>query len=145
MERIKIYLDSGASLPKDLHKICECYQFPYDSAHRPKNNTPILALPCELTWGEAHCRWEEAKFTWQESASSVPDRIKDLIGKSNQQDYKHLGSALKMGCRVFLTSDKTHLWAKRNEIEAEYGLRIFHMPSEEKELRAFVTQFLSES
>ncbi|MGE0671161.1 MAG: helix-turn-helix domain-containing protein [Parachlamydiales bacterium] len=143
MKKIKVYLDSGASLPKDLEAVCECYQFPYDSAHRPKKNPPMLTSPCELSWDEAHCLWEESAFTWNDSADTVSDKIKQLIGKENKEDYKHLCSALRMNCRIFLTSDKSHIWNARLEIEANYGIRIFHMPFEISNLIGFVKTLLN--
>jgi hypothetical protein len=139
MEKVKVYQDTGASLPKDLLEFCEVYQFPYDSADRPKKYPPKVANPCELTWAEAHCTWGEMTFPWGELGSPVPEKIKNLIGIVNKTDYKHLGSALKMGCKVFLTSDKEHIWSKRKEIEEEFGLKIFHLPFETKNLRLFIT------
>ncbi len=138
IEKIKVYLDSGASLPKDLQEFCECYQFPYDSEHRPKRNLPKLALPCELMWNEAHCKWNEADFTWEDSGHPVPEKIKKLIGKNNKADFKHLGSALRMKCRVFLTSDKGDIWDVRNELQSEYSLKIFHMPFEIDNLKNYI-------
>ena len=130
MEKIKVYLDSGASLPRDLHEFCECYQFPYDSSDRPKKKTQKLASPCELTWKEWNCSWEESTFSWADSGHFIPEKIKKLIGKNNKADYKHLYSALRMNCQIFLTSDKGDIWTVRNEIQSEYFLKIFHMPFE---------------
>ncbi len=138
MEKIKVYLDSGASLPRDLHEFCECYQFPYDSSDRPKKKKPKLALPCELTWKESNCSWEESTFSWADSGHFIPEKIKKLIGKNNKADYKHLGSALRNGCQVFLTSDKKDIWAIRKEIEFEYSLKIFHVPFENDKLKDFI-------
>jgi hypothetical protein len=139
MEKIKIYLDSGASLPKDLFEFCECYQFPYDLADRPKKNPPKLAAPCELRCCEANCRWDEADFTWEDSAHAVPEKIKLLIGKANKADYKHLGSAIRMSCKIFLSSDKSDIWNVRKEIEAECGIKVFLEPLEFKDLRAYLS------
>lgn len=110
MEQIRVYLDTGASLPKDLHEYCECYQFPYDSPDRPKKNRPKLALPCEPIWDECHFQWDEATLYWEDSASPVPEALKQLIGEGNKKDYKHLGSALRMNCQIFLTADKKDIW-----------------------------------
>ena len=98
MEKIKTYLDSGVSLPKDLLQFCECFQFPYDSHHRSKKNAPKIAAPCELMWKEAHCTWNEAEFTWDESGNLVPERVKVLIGKNNLRDCKHIASRIYKGC-----------------------------------------------
>lgn len=143
MKKIKVYLDSGASLPKDLQTLCECYQFPYDDVHRPKKNISTLASSHELSWDEAHCLWEESTFTWNDSADTVPDKIKQLIGKENKEDYKHLWSALRMNCQIFLTSDKSHLYNARLEIETNYGIKIFYMPFEMSNLRDFIKTLLN--
>lgn len=140
MDKVKVYVDSGVSLPKDLQEICECYQFPYDSAHRPKKRIPKLANPSELTWKEWHCSWKESEFTWEDSGLAVPEKIKLIIGKHNGRDCKHLASALRMGCHVFLTSDKRDLWAKRKELKDDFGIRVFNLPFEEGELRAFLAK-----
>jgi hypothetical protein len=137
-EKIKVYLDSGASLPKDLQDVCETYQFPYDSADRPKKRTPKVALSCELTWKEWNCSWAESNFIWNNSGHLVPKKIKMLIGKNNKADYKHLCSALRMDCKIFLTSDKGNIWAVHAEIETLYSLKIFHMPFEMSKLKNFI-------
>ncbi len=143
MKKIKVYLDSGVSLPKDLQTICECYQFPYDSADRLKKNDPMSALACELPWNETHCLWEEATSTWDHSAHVVPEKIKQLIGENNKVDYKHLCSAIRMNCQILLTSDKSDLWNARLEIEVNYGIKIFHMPFEMNNLRDFIKTLLN--
>ncbi len=141
LEKIKVYLDSGASLPKDMKEFCECYQFPYDSEHRPKKNLPKLALPCELTLSEGNCRSDECDFTFEDSDHPVPEKIKALIGKSNKADYKHLSSAIRMNCKIFLTSDKGDIWTVREEIESEYSLKIFHIHFEIFDLKSFIRVF----
>lgn len=140
MDKINVYVDSGASLPKDLQGICECYQFPYDSAHRPKKRIPKLANPSELTWKEWNCSWNESEFTWEDSGLAVPEKIKLIVGKHNERDCKHLASALRMGCQAFLTSDKRDLSAKRKELNDEFGIRVFHLPFEEAYLRVYLQE-----
>jgi hypothetical protein len=48
---------------------------------------------------------------------------------------QHLDSAIKAGCDVFLTSDKTDIWSKRDAIQVLAGIRVLHMPSELATLR----------
>ncbi len=140
MKKIRVYLDSGASLPKDLVAYCECYQFPYDSKHRAKKRSIALALPCELTWEEANCPWEEANFTFADAGYSVPEILKSLVGYGNKRDCKHLASAILMQCQIFLTSDKKDIWSHREKIEQEYGFKVIHFPKEIEVLRALIKQ-----
>ena len=56
-----------------------------------------------------------------------------------QVDCQHLDSAYKAGCDLFLTSDKTDIWSKRESIEALLGLKVLHMPSEAELLRDLMT------
>jgi hypothetical protein len=55
-----------------------------------------------------------------------------------QVDAQHLDSAAKAGCSVFLTSDKTDIWSKRDAIQALANIRVLHMPSELARLRQLV-------
>src|SRR5579859_4842235 len=103
--KLKIYRDSGANinfLKPYLHHLA-FYQYPYDSADRPKKLKPKLAEPSAATWekinpiskdrGCANSIWEESNFAWNDYIESeIYDSITKLIEKHNQRDILHIDS-----------------------------------------------------
>ena len=81
------------------------------------------------TWKQSNLSWKEAPGTWNDyRPSALFEPLRKLLGA--QVDAQHLDSAAKDGCSVFLTSDKTDIWSKRDAIQALANIRVLHMPSE---------------
>ena len=81
--------------------------------------------------------WSEADFTYNETFPS--EKFNEIIttlkglGAKTDIDAKHLDTAYKNNCQIFLTRDKGHIINKRANLEKLLNLKIFH-PTEEKEL-----------
>lgn len=116
---------------------CAFYQFPYDSADRPKKPL-LLAKPSKSQWKDCHATWMEfLEITWADfEGSSLHPEIEAIIGMGpeNRRDVLHFDSAHKTACKIFLTSDKRNIWSKKNALESLTSIKIYHTPSELKEL-----------
>lgn len=141
MQKIKIYLDSGADITgiKSLHGQCIFFNAPYDSPDRRKNITCSLPPISQAQWRDANWSWAEWNTPWDENIGSVYfTAIQKIIGKENRRDLLHLDSAYKEGVHCFLTADKKDIWTHRHLLERLLAFKIFHPPSELEELRAFI-------
>lgn len=60
-KKIRVYCDASADLKKlkELKHLCEFYQFPYDSSHRPKQFPLLVAVPSEALEKDGHLTFEE--------------------------------------------------------------------------------------
>lgn len=134
MEYVKIYCDSGADISK-LNSLehCKFYQFPYDSPHRPKKPL-LLAKPSVAQWQDCHPAWNELTEITRGDfvGSSLHSEIESIIGigPENRRDVLHFDSAYKTGCKIFLTSDKGHIWSKRTALEQLTEIKTFYTPLE---------------
>lgn len=68
--------------------------------------------------------------------------IQEVIGKENRRDALHLDSAYKEGVHCFLTADKKDIWTHRHSLETLLNYKIFHPPTELKDLRDFIRRYL---
>jgi hypothetical protein len=138
MTKIQIYCDSGADISKlkYISTQWKFYQFPYDSPDSPKKPL-ILAKPSEAQWRDCHLAWLElSDYTWSDfSGSPFYPQIEAIIGTGpeHRRDILHFDSAYKTECQIFLTSDKGHIWSKREVLELLTGIRTFYTPLEVKE------------
>jgi hypothetical protein len=101
-------------------------QFHYENRNK---NIKSAAPPSKPTWEEMNYSWNELpKLTWDDldKTSGKYNRIKDLIGKENARDIKHLDSAYMAQCDAFITSDKDDISSKKNEIYQLLNIRVFH-------------------
>ena len=105
------------------------------------------ALPTRPTWKELNYTWDEMKqieefrsLSWDSlaEASDKFDEIQSIVGSSNMRDAKHLDSAYRAGCSVFLTSDKDDLWSKRERIRHSIGIAVLHFQDDWPALEALL-------
>jgi hypothetical protein len=61
MQKIKIYLDSGADITgiKSLYGQCIVFNAPYDSPYRRKNITCSLLPSSQAQWHNANWSWAQ--------------------------------------------------------------------------------------
>lgn len=149
MTKIRIYCDSGADiskLKKSIAPHCDFYQFPYDSPHRPKKPL-LLAKPSDAQWQDCHPTWDEfSEITWNDfQGSPLHPEIQTIIGEGpeNRRDVLHFDSAFKTGCKIFLTSDKGHIWSKRASLEDLTGIKTFCTPLELEWVLEYFSRLLS--
>ena len=54
------------------------------------------------------------------------DRIRQIVGRQNDFDVRHIDSAYKTGCRFFFTKDKNNILRKRGELFSLLGVTFYH-------------------
>ncbi|MFH1461702.1 MAG: hypothetical protein ABIF12_02030 [bacterium] len=145
-DKIKVYVDSGATSKKFMNRyseVCHFYQYPYDSPDRPKFSKVKLAYPSEAQWGDGNITWGEDDFTWGDYIGSEKLlEIKKIVGlgDDNRRDCLHLDSAYKTGCNIFLTSDKKDIWINRSKIKNLIVIEIFCIFEEEDKFVEYIKQ-----
>lgn len=127
---LKVYCDTGAyrSELSELERngAIRVYQFKYENKNRKIRHH---ALPSRPTWSETKYAWNELKdLTWNDMGKQSEHwrAIESLIGKGNAVDAKHLDSAYREGCQVFLTSDKGDISSHRRALEQLLGIKVLH-------------------
>ncbi len=132
---MKVYVDTGGMLKEvaelEASGLITTHYFPFEQRSRKVAN---FAPGSASTWEQAHLSWAEDTGSWDDDAPTAHfEPLRKLIGK--RVDAQHLDSAIKAGCSIFITSDKTDIWSKREAIGALTGIRVLHMPTELEVLR----------
>ena len=135
---LNVYVDTGGMLREvsalESSGLLKTHYFPFEQRNR---RVKTFVPGSEATWKQSNLSWAESPGTWNDyGPSDIFDQLRKLLGA--QVDAQHLDSALKAGCDVFLTSDKTDIWSKRDAILALAGIRVLHMQSELAMLRQLV-------
>ena len=142
---MKIYLDSGASVKgiKDLEKRYEIVTFPYDSISNMRGNLSVPSATCFNDIGLVSFS-DIGDYTFEDlSESDLYHQISVVVGKHSHNDILHLDSAYKSRAQIFLTSDKKDIWRNREKLEEICKFKIFHTPSEDFLIRAFIEDYVS--
>jgi hypothetical protein len=134
---IRIYVDTGGYMPqlKDLvaRGLAECFGADIDQ-HAYTNRRGLKVQATLETWEKDSQTWEEDNDTWQDedNASHQYIALRRLI--QQPADVRHMDTAYRNACRVFLTSDKGDIWRHREELRSLLGLQVMHAASEMSEL-----------
>lgn len=141
---LRIYCDTGAYREElssyERAGTVELFQFQYENRNRKISR---IATPSRPSWNQANYKWSELEgITWADMAqqSEKWPPLLSLIGKGNKTDAQHLDSAYMSGCRLFLTSDKGDIARHRDAIEELLGLKVFHVPDDWEDVRAFIEE-----
>jgi len=157
--KIKVYLDAGASIKnlKNYYSVLEFYQFPYDSTDRPKkaikNEIIKLAIPSNPQWKDCNQTWKESNFTIEQlKPTCYYPLLKESIEKNSKKpkekirrDILHLDSAIKMSCKIFITSDREDILSNRDSIKNIYNLEIFQSDVEDSKLIEYIENILAKN
>jgi hypothetical protein len=130
-----VYVDTGGMLKEvaalEAAGLLKTHYFPFEQRNR---RVKAFVPGSGATWKQSKLSWKEAPGPWNDyKPSALFEPLRKLLGA--QVDAQHLDSAAKAGCSVFLTSDKTDIWSKRDAIQALADIRVLHMPSELVTLR----------
>ena len=117
--KFRVYCDTGGC-NKELRSLekngdIEIFYYPYENKNKfIKQRSP----PSRMTWGDMIDPWNENFYPWKAYSGSKKfiglTRILSL--NNNRKDILHLDSAYKSECHFFVTSDKVHIYSKRNEL-----------------------------
>ena len=145
---LRIYCDTGAYRPElaafEREGVISIQQFKYENRNRRIKRT---ALPSNPTWKEVNYTWAEmksdpniSKITW-DSVGQTSDRYREIlqvVGDQNVVDAKHLDSAFRAGCDVFLTNDKDDIWSRRKPLSSLTGMKVLHVIDDWRSLIALI-------
>jgi hypothetical protein len=126
---MKIYVDTGGNTKqlRPLHAAGAVVLIGADIDRHPYTHKRGTEVRSTLeTWDKDKGTWDEDDETWddEDNASEIYPALVRLVGRNN--DTRHLDTAYRNGCSVFLTSDKDDLWHRREDIERLTGIRVFH-------------------
>ena len=126
---IKIYVDTGGNT-KDLRPLLaagKVFLVGADIDNHPYTQKRGIQVKSTLeTWDKDQEAWDDDHETWddEDNASEVYPALVRLIGRNN--DSRHLDTAYRNGCHVFLTSDKGDISNRREAIAQLTGIRVLH-------------------
>jgi hypothetical protein len=126
---LKIYVDTGGNTKqlRPLHAAGKILLVSADIDSHPFTPKRGVEVKSTLeTWEKTKGTWGEQQGTWddEDNASEIyPDLVK-LVGRN--KDSRHLDTAYRNGCRVFLTSDKGDISDRREAIAQLTGIQVFH-------------------
>lgn len=134
MSMIRIYCDTCGYQPwlktiefKDQIKLMG---FPYENRNK---RIEILQTPTNPTWNQMNVKWDEMKSIWNNPPSEKFDAIAKILnntGQNTDTDAKHLDSAYKGKCEIFLTNDINDIINNKIALEKLLGIKIFHAEKE---------------
>ena len=134
---IKIYVDTGGYMPalKDLSSrgLVQCVGADIDnSAYTPRRGEKIKSTL--EPWDKDEQSWEKDDGTWddEDNASPMFSEIKRLI--QQYADARHIDTAYRHDCQVFLTSDKGDIWRHRDQLLALLSLQVIHSATQINDL-----------
>ena len=145
---MRVYCDTGAYVKglAELERsgVISIHQFKYENRSRRITKG---AVPSDLRYDDfINYTYDELKTTevistlTYDQLGGINSRfaeIQEIVGPHNRKVAQHFDSAHMTGCKAFLTSDKSDLWAKRQALQDLTGIRVFHMPSEWSDFVAY--------
>ncbi|WP_139062559.1 hypothetical protein [Aquimarina megaterium] len=127
MKKIKIYCEDGA-MTKDIRMLknsgsIELISFPFENFNR---RTTDSKLPSNLTIDSTFITADSDIKISDTVSSDIFDKIANIIGKENNNDIRHVDTAYKEKCQIFVSPDKKDIINKGKELEELTGIKFFH-------------------
>lgn len=136
---IKIYCEDGA-LNRHVKKLkrqadIEIYSFPFENTN---SKTKTSSHPSELRVSNRYLRINDPATTRinQTLRSDIFEEIEKIVGSKNYNDIRHIDTAFKEECQIFVTPDKKDISSKSEELEKLTGMKIIHSDNTDKLDRA---------
>lgn len=126
---LKIYVDTGGNTKelRPLHDAGKILLVGADIDSHPYTPKRGIEVKSTLeTWEKDKGTWDEDDETWgdEDNASEIYPALVQLVGRN--KDSRHLDTAYRNGCHVFLTSDKGDISDRREAIAQLTGIRVLH-------------------
>lgn len=126
--KIKIYCENGA-LSKEIKALknlddIELLYFPFENFTRKAKRSN---KPSELTCDNSFYTADDNKIRISDTVgSNIYDLIVRIIGKNNIHDIKHVDTAYKENCQIFISPDKGDIINKAIDLEKLTGIKFFY-------------------
>jgi hypothetical protein len=130
---LNLYCDTGGFHPEvrrlEAAGLLRIFHYPFENKLPRKGNVTVVPGVAS-TWDQSeHVTWDSDPGSWDDDQPT--DQFYVLLKLINQTvDAQHLASAVRAGCKCFLTSDKGDIWQHRDAIRIATGLLVLHAPSE---------------
>lgn len=124
---IKIYCENGA-LTKSIKNLCAkkdvtCLYFKFEEKCRKLKESD---KPTDPVFSSTKLTWDSTILFNETFPSEKYNQIAEVVGKINLNDCKHIDTAYKEGCRLFITPDKDHIVKNGKVLFEITGIRFFH-------------------
>ena len=126
--KIKIYCEAGAMTKqvKNLKRLdnVELIGFPFESINR---KVKTANKPSELTADITFITCDNDEILISDTVKSERfEKISVIIGKNNFNDVRHIDTAYKENCKIFISPDKGDIISKARELQQLTGIAFFH-------------------
>ena len=127
MNDIKIYCEAGAMNKKikglKLLKNVTLISYPFENKNK---KTIDSKLPSNLTFDSVFTSFDCNLLFSNTAKSELFESIKKIVGGNNLNDVKHIDTAYKENCKIFISPDKDDIVKKGNDIEEITGMKFFY-------------------
>ena len=125
--RIKIYCEDGA-LTKEIKELrnsdIELIVFPFENKNKKVSRSDNPSL---LTADNTFITCDDSKIKISNTDKSEAfDRIADIVGKNHLNDVRHIDTAYKEKCLIFISPDKGDIVSKADDLEKLTGIKFFY-------------------
>lgn len=126
--RIKIYCEDGA-LTKEIKELrttenIELFVFPFENKNRKvsRSNKPSM-----LTWDNKFITWDDTSIKFNDTdKSELFEGIAEIVGENHLNDIRHIDTAYKETCIIFISPDKDDIVSKAKALEKLTGIKFFY-------------------
>ena len=128
MRKIRIYCEDGAyqkeirGLKRDYN--VELFTFPFENKNK---RAKIPKSPSELTCDSTYITIDNDFIRISDTEkSALFSSIVEIIGKDNYNDARHIDTAYKNNCKIFVSPDKGDIINNSEALMRLTGIRFFH-------------------
>jgi hypothetical protein len=127
MREIKIYCEDGA-MTKEIRSLKQrdniiLISFPFENYNK---RTVDSKLPSNLTCDSTLITADSDILISDTIHSEIFDLIKSIVGANNFNDIRHIDTAFKENCKIFISPDKDDIINKGEGLENLTGIRFFY-------------------
>lgn len=127
MKEIKIYCEDGA-MTKEIRSLKQrdniiLISFPFENYNK---RTVDSKLPSNLTCDSTFITADSDMLISDTVHSEIFDSIKRIVGSNNFNDIRHIDTAFKEKCKIFISPDKDDIINKGTDLENLTGIKFFY-------------------
>jgi len=126
--KIKIYCEDGA-LTKEVKELrnsddIELIGFPHENKNKKVTRSDN---PSSLTADNTFITPDDTRIKVSNiDKSEVFDKIADIVGRNHFNDVRHIDTAYKERCLIFISPDKGDIVSKALDLEKLTGIKFFY-------------------
>ena len=139
--KIKVYCEDGA-LTKEIKglrdsEVIELVVFPFEVKSRKIERADN---PSMLTVDNTFITCDDTRIKIENTdESEIFDKVAVIVGKNHFNDIRHIDTAYKERCQIFISPDKTDIVSKADDLERLTHIKFFYCRDIEK-IRAAIDE-----